>query len=104
MKGKDGDKPTQADLDFMKKEGPVRQFCDQEAPLMLLMNPHSDYAESKHKLPAFLYQTGELKDFRLASLDVEQIAVKQVHQTVEPNSSGCAQGLQGDRNAIDILH
>lgn len=76
MKGKESDKPTQADLDFMKREGPVRQFCDQEAPLMLLMNPHSDYAESKHKLPAFLYQNGELKDFRLASSDVEQIAVK----------------------------
>jgi hypothetical protein len=53
---------------------------------MLVMNPHSEYAQANFKLPAFLFQYPQTvkMDYTLASSDVEQIAVKDVHQKVDP--------------------
>jgi len=92
----------------MMPNGPVSKFCGQATPLMLLMNPHSQSAKDKKKLPIFLYECGQgekLLDFRLASSDVEQIGVNDVHTFVDPNESisGCAQKLIGPANAIEIL-
>ena len=52
------DRPSQEDFAFMAAEGPVRKFCTQAHPLMLVMNPHSQAAKDSFKLPAFLYQHG----------------------------------------------
>jgi len=45
-------------------------------------------------------------EYTLASSDVEQIAVKDVHNYVDPKeiNSRCAQNLKGSADAIKILH
>jgi hypothetical protein len=101
------DKPTEDDMQTTCEI--ISKFC--ENPLLLLVNPHSEVAAAKRKIPYFIYEvvqgTKEFiqLDYLMASSDAEQIAVDGCARAVDPDAkiSAASQGMVNSMNAVQML-
>lgn len=108
MRAAAADEPTADDL-RVHQDVVATSFC--ENPLLLLLNPHSEAAAKKKKIPYFLYDSERFAqkfnqlNFLFASSDSEQIAVDGCAQAVDPDAklSHTSQKMTAPINSVQIL-
>lgn len=100
------DEPLPEDEELTKTV--ISKFC--ENPLLMVFNGSSLGAQSKKKIPLFLYESraqGKFSylDFLLAASNAEQIAVDGIAHAVDSEAkvSALSQGMAAPLNAIKIL-
>jgi hypothetical protein len=104
--GNPNDEPLKEDEELTRNFHP--DIC--KNPLFMVFNASSKSAQSKKKLPLFLYESKAqgnftVLDFQLAASNAEQIAVDGIAKAVDPLAkvSALSQGMAAPLNAIKIL-